>query len=212
MTQSTDFPILRSIGLFFLGVGAAWVVSLFAPTGHAQVFADVLELLGGGTVALGLLKIRSLFDPWPIRIGAAILDEIKRIGASIRAKTLALFRRKKPAPFPVQAVFGEGTISASGDMRATGVANETTDQRLRRIENSITELWAANSRVEQEARKANAETLVLLSAEVTERTRADVELSKRQRSISVGDMWLALVGLAWLVVGIVTSAVASAIP
>jgi hypothetical protein len=165
------------------------------------VCGGLLELLGVWAVAKELLETRSVFEAHPIR--AEIGDEAKRGATLLRAKIMAVFGSKQPVDIAARGVSaGSGWVVLSPTIKASGVVGETADQRLERIETSISQLWAANARLAEETRKTTAETLLLMKAETTERTNALAELSALQRSVSVGDLQLAVVGLLWLVVGI----------
>ena len=143
MTKPQDFPWFRRFGQLLLGLLAAWGLALVASQPHhAQVCGGLLELLGVWAVAKELLETRSVFEAHPIR--AEIGDEAKRGATLLRAKIMAVFRPKQPVDIAARGVSaGSGWVVPSPTIKASGVVGETADQRLERIETSISQLWVA---------------------------------------------------------------------
>jgi len=181
-----------------LGLIAAWWAPLWLftinPEVHMRWTGMLLQIGGVGTVAWGLSKTRELFDRpgiWQsiVRWVAAIPDQMRAprtITASASGK-LPLF-----------------SVSASVEVHSSP-GDKSLEEKVTWLLNQVEKLEGRISDLRREGREQEKKLESLIDEEASQRESADENINRQIEEVAVGGLHLELMGLVWLVVGIVLS-------
>jgi hypothetical protein len=181
--------------LFLLTVAATWLVAFLlgdTPELRARIIGVLLQLLGLVTVAIGLRNMRRLFGR--PSFAAWFRDWVSRF--------LLSFRKPEPlviTPAPASASTGVGQPT----VRISASANSTSEERISLMEKDVDLLWTSLDRLQKDfaenIRKVSART----TKDVLTLKRVDQQLQNHLEEVAVGGLRLEVVGLSWLLIGLV---------
>jgi hypothetical protein len=185
------------VGVAILGVLVASLVgcTLSTTTSSAVRYAGTaLEILGLGTVAVGLHHTRQLFGQptVPSRVG-------QWFGALLRA-----FRRPDPTVLEIPAM----DLSMVGErprLRSGAGAGASLEERLTVLEGNLNQLQGELDADIQAVREAVRRQEEDLRREHEVRRQGDDHTMRQVEGAAIGGLHLELVGLFWLVLGLVGS-------
>lgn len=182
-----------------------WIVKSIYPGASDDVVhrtaGGVLQLLGVGTMALGISQLRRMFG-----LENTVAEMISEWGVYLRKlweRIAQIFGKKRGVTVSV----GSAHITAgAATMRAHGTVapgpNASVDDRLRMLERQYAQLskWVfeVEGKLQEEAKKhADA-----LRAERQARESALGDLQRTLRALATGGIRLQLVGVIWFLAGI----------
>jgi hypothetical protein len=181
--------------LFLFTIAATWLLALLlgdTPELRARIIGVMLQLLGLVTVAIGLRNMRKLF-------GRPSFAEWFRDWLS---RFLLNFRKPEPieiTPAPATASSGVGQPT----VRISASADSTSEERISLIERDVDLLRTSLDRLQKDF----AENLRKLSGRTTQHVltlkRVDRQLQSQLQEVAVGGLRLEVLGLSWLLIGLV---------
>jgi len=151
------------------------------------------QLLGVGTVALGIKEVRRLFDKPSLRTWTR--EWLQRFPSL----------REKHATTTAAAGGGGGAISFSGHGLGTvGLGPDAgLQERITKLEKDFLWLLGLLGQYDQRARAAHAELAAVDAREQDDRSKVDAELNRKLEESAIGGIALEVMGLVWLTLGIV---------
>lgn len=180
-----------------LGVlGLGWALPLlWAPTpeAHMRWTGAFLQVAGVGTVAYGLSKTRALFDKPPV--WESLVEWLKRLPTVLRGpRTISGSAHLTMAP---------GSLSARGFVSSPSLSSDASlEDRIAALEEKHKELERQLHEVRGHIDERAQEIEDQLSEEQRAREAADERVNQRIEEASIGGLHLEVIGLVWLIVGI----------
>ena len=189
------WPIWLALGGVALAWATGWLFST-TPSGAVRWAGMMLQVLGLSTVAIGLRKMRRLFER--PALGRRILSWFGRFAIAFKA----------PKPVTLQ-VSGIESMTGADEVRVVRRVGPgaTLDQRVAVLEENLNLLRdELNTRV-QRVHRDLATVREDVQRESQERTAADEKTARIIEEIGIGGLNLEMVGLFWLVVGVVGTSI-----
>jgi hypothetical protein len=181
--------------LFLFALVVTWSLAFLVghtPELRARIIGVILQLLGLVTVAIGLRKMRKLFGR--PSLAAWLRDWLSRF--------LLNFRKPEPitiTPAPASASGGVGEPT----VRISASPSSTLEERISLLERDVDLLWTSLDRLQ----KGFTENLRKLSGRTTHDVltlkRVDQQLQSQLEEVAVGGLRLEVLGLTWLLIGLV---------
>jgi len=202
-------PYVRPVRLIALGFASALVVMAdaralgAAPTTSVAWAGTLLQVLGLGTVATGITRLRRAFQPQHPGVFAQAL-------AAFRARIARLFGKR-----PVFIGQAHLTVEPAA-IKITGFAatlvhragpGASPERRLDILEQEVENLREEYGRDLPEVRAGLARLDDAVARERAERTTADAGLGATVEDLAAGGLDLQTVGLCWLLGGVVLGTV-----
>jgi hypothetical protein len=190
------WPAWLAIG----GVVAAVVIGrLLASTPEAEVriAGMLLQLLGLGTVAVGLSQIRRLFGRPSV---------VERLTGWFKRVTF-IFGRRKDANVYVHAATGGVTLAGSARVRIGASPDAPIERRLAILEENVNHLQKEVDEDVNELRGRIAQVRSQIDRETQERRADDRLTASRLEDVAIGGLHLESIGLLWLVLGVMGTSV-----
>jgi hypothetical protein len=181
-----------------LGLISAWWVPLWLfttnPEAHMRWTGMLLQIGGVGTVAWGLSKTRQLFG----RQG--IGESIIRWAAAIPEQ----FHCPKPVSASINMDMAGVSQSMTGPVRISAKM-KSLEEKVSWLLDQVEKLENRMEDLSREGRQREKKLKGLIDEESSERESADENISQQIEEVAIGGLHLELMGLVWLVVGIVLS-------
>ena len=171
-----------------------WALPLvWAASGEAHMrwMGTVLQILGVGTVAWGLSQTRALSDYPPI--WTALIDWFKELPDALSGpKTI---KASLSATVPVG-------FSADARVRKSIPDDASLEERVAFLEEQYEALREKQRETKRQLEERAEDLEEQIEDEETVREKADERLRDTIEEVSIGGLHLEMVGLVWLVVGI----------
>jgi len=185
-------------GLIFaltVALTAKWLLSATL-TDAIRYGGTILQILGLSMVAIGVKKMRRMFDR--PSLGAGILTWLRRLAASFTG----------PKPISLQASAGAFAMTG-GDVRLIrGVRpGATLDERVSILEENLKLLRDELDTRLQGVRQELGTVKESIERESQERRVADEKTARKIEEVAIGGLHLEVVGLVWLLLGVTAASI-----
>lgn len=197
------WPLWLGIGGIATSLAAGWFLGWFLSTPLASTLrytGTTLQLLGIGTVAYGLHKMRHLFRR--PSLGAGIVDWLRQVTAAFT----------RPRSITLKAEAGS-YVTAGGDLHVEhGVAPDASlERRVSMLEEKVRHLRDDLDAKLHEVRQELANVKGALTRESQTRQEETLRTARMIEEVAVGGLHLERIGLVWLFLGVVIAGAADEI-
>ena len=192
------------VAIFALGLAFAYVIGSAHPRadGEIRLAAGILELMGIGSVALGIADIRQQFKL--NALSSEVRTDLQKFIAAVVARLRRLLGLRTHAIAPVTGVVAhaELTVSAHGRGKVRPGPQASLEERVQSLERLVDGLQDAVWRGEDDLLRETTERKKALERERTAREGSYRDLRQTIHEYAVGGVRLEIVGLVWLAVGV----------
>lgn len=178
------------------------------PEGELRLTAGVLELMGIVCVALGISDVRRQFKLKPL--GDEVRAELTKFVADMIARVRRLLGLRQDAIAPVIGAVAHATLtlSARGRGKVRPGPQASLEERMQSLEQIVDGMVDAVWRIEDDLLRETTEREKVLATERALREAADTQLEQAIHQYAVGGIRLEIVGLFWLVLGVLLATLA----
>lgn len=189
----------RAAWLLSGGIFVAWAVS-YATASHMAdqvAFAGtVLQLLGLGTAALGIKALRKIFEKRSLK--DCIWSWVLRLLETFRKPNQISGTLNADSVVCTSSMTG-GVLTASGPL--------TLEMRVDALEKAIAAMRTDHDKHVEQVKSDISRVEGLVNVEATTREVSHKDLFKRLENVAVGGLGLEVIGLAWLVLGVLGTSI-----
>jgi hypothetical protein len=189
------WPTWVAIGGIALAAVLGWITSTSA-SGAIRYAGTVLQVFGLLTIAVGLRHMRKLFGR--PTVPRRVRDWFGRFAQA--------FRRPEPVTLKGTAA-GIAMVTGEARVRLGAGAGASLEQRLSVLESNLNQLQDELDAKICELRSKSDEMRNDLRREGEERRAADDTVSRRIEEVAIGGLHLEIVGLVWLMLGVIGASV-----
>jgi hypothetical protein len=195
---------LLYLALLFGGIAVAFLVTMPRDnlSDQLRTTGGVLELWGLVAVGWGITARRSEFGvPSVFReIGQEIRDGL---APALQRLQKLLGKKKSHRLIAGHASFGVSASVGEVEARVIPGPNSSVERRVELLERDVAELYKKVRTIKDGLAAEIADRKADVLAEADKRTKADEELAAQLKGLAVGNVRLEIVGVVWLLVGVV---------
>jgi hypothetical protein len=187
------------IGLMLAVTAGCWGLAYVRAANLSEQIlysGTALQVVGLLTVAIGISDLRRLFG----------LSPILKVITEWVLKVLRSFNQPVPVNGTIMSAQCAGTSSITAAMLSTST-KMTIKMRVAKLEKSLNELRELHDKGICDLQGNLSRVELLVQEEGNKRQSGDSEISSRLKSVAVGGIHLEMVGLVWLLLGVLGTSI-----